>query len=311
LLEEDIEVEGLSGTSAGGMNALAVMQGLLKGGRQGARDALRDYWTQMSERMKSFPVQRTPLDKATGYYGLDRSPLFHAFEQFAATFSPYQWNPLGLNSLRDFAAEFFDFGLLQASKSPKAFLSATNVLTGKLKVFSGKEIRLESLMASACLPILFPAVLVDGEYYWDGGFIGNPALFPLIYNCDSPDILIVELTPMRRPKLPTTMHEISNRLKEITFESCLVRELRAIEFITQLIDEGKIVDKSVKRLNMHIIRDESLFSELDLTSARNTEMEFMEFLFEHGRKTAEEWIGEHFDAIGVRSTISPNRRSTD
>jgi NTE family protein len=144
---------------------------------------------------------------------------------------------------------------------------------------------------------------VDGEYYWYGGFIGNPALFPLIYNCESPDIVVIQLTPMRRPKLPTTAHEISNRLKEITFGSCLVREMRAIEFITKLIDEGKIVDKSMKRLNMHMIHNEGLFTELDLTSARNSEIDFLEYLFEKGRKTAEEWIAENFDAIGSRSTV--------
>lgn len=303
LLEDDrIIVEGLSGTSAGGMNSAAIAQGLRKGGNESARKELREFWLKIAKTGENSLLKPTYYDHMIGNFGLGNSP-FYMFMNFMKGFlSPYQMNPANINPLADFVDEFFDFNLLHMDGTPKLFLCATNVRTSKLKIFSGKEISKDALLASACLPFMFQAVEIDGEHYWDGGFVGNPAIFPLIYECDTQDIIVVQLTQLRREKIPTTAQEIIDRHKEITYDNCLLREMRAIAFTTGLIDKGIVKDGALKRLYMHVIRNEDTFEALDLSSALNTDLHFLEHLYDQGRKTADKWLKNHFDDIGKRSS---------
>ncbi len=292
-------IQGVSGTSAGGMNATAIVQGLAMGGNEQARKVLFHYWKSMSELAKKIsPVTPNPLDKMTGNFNLDRSPTFMMAKQIQDLLSPYQLNPLNLNPFQDFIKDYFDFPTIHKCKDHKLFLAATNVRTGKIKIFSNEAVNEKVLMATACLPFLFQTVEIEGEPYWDGGYIANPAIFPLIEHCSTSDVLVVQLRKTYCNKIPTTQEEITDRLKEITFNGCLVREMRAIHFITNLIDQGVIPEGKMKRVNMHLLKNEEVFQDLNLTSALNTDWDFLMHMFEEGRKTAAAWLEEHFDRIG-------------
>ncbi|MGL4825024.1 MAG: patatin-like phospholipase family protein, partial [Alphaproteobacteria bacterium] len=217
-------------------------------------------------------------------------------------FSPYQMNPFNINPLETFAKSFFEFERLSHFKDIKLFLCATHVNTGKLKIFRLEDLRVEVLLASACLPFLFQAVEINGEHYWDGGFVGNPAIYPLIYECDTPDVMVIQLTAMHREGLPKTAREIIDRHKEITYNACLMREMRSINFISKLMDDGLLDPKKIKRLNIHLIRNAETFSELEISSALNTDWSFLEHLYNEGRKTGKDWLEQHYDDIGVRTT---------
>lgn len=304
LLEDGrFEIDGMSGTSAGGMNAVAVAQGLMKDGPQGARDELRQFWTKISESGKHSSLNnRGPIDKMMGKYTMYNSPGFVIFDYLSRLFSPYELNPLQIDPLKDVILKCFDFENLRNFKGCKVFLCATHVYTGKLKMFSLDELKPECLLATACLPSIHNAVLVDGEYYWDGGFIGNPALFPLIYNVETPDIVLIQLNPIVRNKLPTTAREIGDRLNEITNNASVMREMRVIGYISKLIDEGKLDPATNKRLHMHLIEDESAFQELGWSSKLNTEWDFLSHLFEKGRNAADKWIKENYHNVGKKTT---------
>lgn len=304
LLEDGrFEIDGMTGTSAGGMNAIAVIQGLMKGGAQEARDELRKFWTAISESGKHSSLNnRGPIDKMMGKYTMYNSPGFVVFDYLSRMFSPYELNPMQVDPLKDVIMKLFDFDALRKFKGAKAYLCATHVFSGRLRVFSLDEMRPECLLATACLPTIHNAVLVDDEYYWDGGFIGNPVFFPLIYNCEATDIIFLPLNPTIREKLPTTSREIADRLNEITNNASVVREMRAISFITDLIDQGKLDPKTTKRFNLHVIEDEDAFQELGWSSKLNTEWEFLTFLFEKGRAAADTWIRKNYDKVGKEST---------
>lgn len=296
------EIEGLSGTSAGGMNAVAAAQGLVKGGDQGARDSLNHFWEKISESARHSPLKPGPMDRFEGKWTMNQSPFFVAFEYMTRMFSPYEFNPFDTNPLRDVVKELFDFPLLNKTIFPKVFLAATHVYTGKVKVFDNAALKPECVLASACLPFLHRAVDVDGEFYWDGGFIGNPVLFPLIDNCPTSDIILVRINPITRPTLPTHARDILDRLNEITSNASMIREMRAIAFITKLIDDGKITDGSLKRLHMHDIAAEDAFQQLGFSSKLNAEWEFLTHLKEVGRNVTDIWIKKNFDKIGKEST---------
>jgi NTE family protein len=218
-------------------------------------------------------------------------------------FSPYQLNPVNHNPLRGVLMASVDFDALRRSACPiKLFLSATNVRTGKVKVFAREEITAESVLASACLPLMFQAVKVDGEHYWDGGYMGNPALFPLIYNCTSPDILIVHINPLYREELPQTAADILNRINEISFNSSLMREMRAISFVTRLIDEKRVIDNSLRRMLIHSISADEQMTRLSAASKLNGDWSFLTHLRDIGRESAESWISDNFVQIGREST---------
>lgn len=297
------EIEGLTGTSAGGMNAVAVAQGLMKGGNQEARDELKSFWQKICESGKNSPLNhRGPIDKALGKYTMYHSPGFVIFDYLSRMFSPYELNPLQMDPLKDVIASSFDFDALRKFKGVKLYLCATQVRTGKLRIFGLDELRMECLQATACLPTIHNAVKVDGDYYWDGGFIGNPVFFPLIYDCETPDIVLLQLNPTNRDKLPTTAREIGDRLNEITNNASVVREMRAISFISDLIDDGKLDAAKTKRVFMHLIEDESVFADLGWSSKLNTEWEFFTHLFEKGRAAADKWIKENYEHIGKKTT---------
>ena len=304
LLEDGrFKIEGLTGTSAGGMNAVAVAQGLLKGSQQAARDELRNFWTEISKVGKHSSLNnRGPIDKMLGKYTMYNSPGFLIFDLLSRMFSPYELNPAGTDPLRDTITKCFDFDALRKDDAVKVYLCATHVFTGKLKIFSNKDLKPEALLATACLPSIHSAVTVDGEYYWDGGFIGNPVFFPLIYNCETPDIIMIQLNPTVREKLPTSAREIADRLNEITNNASVVREMRAVSFISDLIDQGMLDSKKVKRVHMHVIEDEATFQDLGWSSKLNTEWEFLTHLFEKGRLAADKWIKENYEHVGHKTT---------
>jgi NTE family protein len=303
LLEDGrFEIEGLSGTSAGGMNAVAVAQGIAEGGNEGGRAKLTEFWTKISESSRHSSLKPGPLDKAAGKYTMNNTPAFMAFEFMTRMLSPYEFNPFDMNPLRDVVKEIFDFELLNKLIEPKVFLAATHVYSGKVKSFDNATMKPESVLASACLPFLHHAVMVDGEYYWDGGFIGNPILYPLIENCPTSDIILVRINPINRKTLPTHARDIMDRLNEITSNAGMMREMRAVAFITKLIDEGKVKEGALKRLFMHDISCEDAFQDLGFSSKLNADWEFLNHLKEIGQKTAADWIAKNFENIGKKST---------
>ncbi len=306
LLEEDrLEIDGISGTSAGAMNAVALAQGLCQGGPDGAKQLLEDYWTAVKEAARFSPIQRSVMDRFFGRWSLDFSPSYIASQQMTGLFSPYQFNPLDINPLRDIVDECFDFDVINKSQATKLFLCATTVRTGRPKIFRQPDISLDAVMASACLPNMFKAVEIDGEAYWDGGFMGNPPLFPLIDETDSRDILIIQINPFERPGVPTTAAEIENRLNEITFNASLIKELRAIGFLWEIIHHENLEREAYRDARLHMIGSEGELLPFSASSKINAERAFLTHLHDLGYKTAEAWLAKHGRDIGVRSSWMP------
>jgi NTE family protein len=304
LLEEDgLEIEGISGTSAGAINAAVLATGYTLDGRPGARQALDHFWRRLSETGRFGPIQRTPWDRAARGWNLDHSPLAAWFDTMTRLFSPYQLNPANYHPLRDLLDEVVDYDVLRKCPAVKLFVSATNVRTGKIKVFTCGDLSTSALLASSCLPYLFQAVEVDGEHYWDGGYMGNPAIYPLIYGGSAEDVIIVQVNPIERPDVPTTAAEILNRMNEISFNSSLMREMRAIAFVGALIEKEKLARDGYKRMRIHWIEGEEHMRDLGVFSKLNAEWEFLTHLKELGRDSADTWLGRHGDKIGVESSI--------
>ncbi|MFY9957766.1 patatin-like phospholipase family protein [Bradyrhizobium sp.] len=305
LLEEKyLGFEGLSATSAGAMNAAVFAYGLAVGGRDGARKALAGYWKRVSDAASLGPLQPSPIDRMLGDHKLAWSPAFSLMGFVTRVLSPYEFNPSDYNPLRNVVEQSIDFEVLRHPDCPvKLFLSATNVRTGKVKVFAGQEISVSAVMASACLPTMFHAVEIDGEAYWDGGYMGNPALFPLIYNCKSADIVIVHINPLYRKELPYAAGDILNRINEISFNSSLMREMRAVSFVTGLVKQKRIVDHDIRQILMHSITDDEFMGALSPTSKYNADWDFLIFLRDQGRKCANEWLASNFGKLGVESSV--------
>lgn len=305
LEEENLAFEGLSATSAGAMNAAVFAYGLTVGGREGARKALTDYWKRIGQMATLGPLQPSLIDKITGNYQLTWSPVFSAMNLLTRVLSPYQFNPANLNPLREIIEQSIDFEVLKRPDCPvKLFLSATNVRTGKVKVFAGEEISAAAVLASACIPTVFQAVEIDGEAYWDGGYMGNPALFPLIYNCKAPDIVIVHINPLIRKEVPRTADEISNRIDEISFNSSLMREMRAVSFVTRLVTQHRIVGEELPHVLIHSIADDAFMESLSSTSKSNADWCFLTYLRDQGRKCAGDWLAKNFVKIGLESSVN-------
>ncbi|MGH7088790.1 MAG: patatin-like phospholipase family protein [Stellaceae bacterium] len=301
LEEEALAFEGISATSAGAMNASVVAYGLTIGGRQGARTALDNYWRRISKAAAQGPLQPSWIDKITKDHSLRFSPAFMFFDILSRLMSPYELNPMNINPLRDVVQESVDFSVLNDPQCPyKLYLSATNVRTGKVKLFEKGELSVDAALASACLPFMFQAVEINGEAYWDGGYMGNPALFPLIYNCDSADILIIHINPLERNEIPKTASDILNRINELSFNSSLMREMRAISFVTRLIDQNLL---NAKRILIHGISDDQLMTHLGVASKLNADWEFVTHLRSVGRQRAEEWLAANYAKLGTESTV--------
>lgn len=310
LLEDDgVDIDGISGTSAGAMNAAVLASGLVLGGRAGARAALRSFWETVSRIAIASPLQPTPLDAWLGRWNIDSSPAYVFMDVMSRLVSPYQANPFGLNPLADVLDETIDFACLTRPEAIRLFICATNVRSGNIKIFENAELSSQALLASACLPYLFQAVEVDGEHYWDGGYMGNPALFPLIERCGAQDIVIVQINPIRDSDVPKDARHIMDRANEIGFNATLIRELRSIELINKLSRGGSLSAgaRHLKHMKIHMIEDEALMAELGFSSKLNAAWDFLFFLFDHGRRVADAWLVDHRDDLGVRSTWQAKR----
>lgn len=301
LEEEWLEIEAISGTSAGAMNAAVLASGLARGGRAGAREALDLFWRKVSEAARFSPFQRSPLDVLLGRWTLDNSPLFVAMDMMSRVVSPYSLNPAGTNPLTDILAEIIDFDAL--AKSPvKLFITATNVRTGRGRVFRNAEITPDVLLASACLPTMFQAVEIDGESYWDGGYAGNPTMTPLIKESDALDTILVQINPVERPGTPRTARDILNRLNEVSFNAVLLKELRMMALLRQSASAATGESARWARMRLHRITSDAM-ADLGYSSKLNAEWEFLTMLHNEGRRSAEAFYREHRDAIGKNSTL--------
>jgi NTE family protein len=304
LLEEPgFEIDGVSATSAGAMNAVVLAHGLTVGGREGAMLVLADFWKLVAGIAKSSFLQPSWYDRITNNHRLEHSPGYFLLDMLSRVFSPYQINPFNYNPLRPVLEQVVDFEGLRRRCAIKLFLCATNVRTGKVRLFTNDEICVERVLASACLPFLSQAIEIEGEYFWDGGYMGNPALFPLIYGCQSRDIVVIHINPTERPEIPKTAPEIINRINEISFNSSLFREMRAIAFVTKLIDDGRVPDGGLKRMLIHAIEADDVMQALGPASKLNADWDFLVHLHDIGRERADQWLAAHLDLIRVESTV--------
>jgi NTE family protein len=302
LLEEPwLRIDGISGTSAGAMNAAVLIEGHADNGADGARAALENFWRRVSRAALLSPLRRTPLDVLLGRWTLDHSPVFVAMDLMARLFSPYDLSPGGANPLRDVLAQTVDFDRL-AQAPIKLFVTATNVRTGRGRVFRNSEITPDVLLASACLPTLFQAIEIDGESYWDGGYSGNPTITPLVRECSSKDTIVVQINPVERPGLPRSARDILNRLNEVSFNAVLLKELRMIALLRQVAQPDN--SESAKWADMRIHRISSkMMVELGYSSKLNAEWEFLCMLRDEGRRAGEAFLAAHQEDLGRRSTF--------
>ena len=303
LADGRIGIDGISATSAGAMNAVVLAHGLAEGGVDGARSALTAFWRRIAQATAASPLQFSPFDRASQNNPLAFNPAFQVFDVLVRLFSPYQLNPMNFNPLRSILEQSVDFERLRRGNNIKLFLNATNVRSGKVRVFKNADITPDAVMASACLPFLFQAVEIDGEAYWDGGYMGNPAIFPLIYECQSRDVVVVHINPIARPDVPKTALDILNRMNEISFNSSLMREFRAIAFVTRLIDEGKVADGGLKRMLLHAIEADEVMQGLGANSKLNADWEFLTHLCKEGQVAAERWLAANFRHLGRQSSV--------
>jgi len=301
--EPNFQIDGVSATSSGAMNAVVLAHGLTVGGREGAKQALADFWQKISEVGKTSLLQPSWYDRLTHNHGLEHSPAFVFLDMVTRVLSPYQFNPLNYNPLKSILEAVVDFERLRSECVIKLFLCATNVRTGKVRVFDNNEVCVMRVLASACLPFLSQAVEIDGEYFWDGGYMGNPALFPLIYSCESRDIIVIHINPTERSDIPRTAPEIMSRINEISFNSSLLREMRAIAFVTKLIDDMRLTDNNLKRVLVHSIEADDVMQGLGVTSKLNADWEFLMDLHRTGRERADRWLKAHLARVGVESTV--------
>jgi NTE family protein len=306
LLEEPwLSFDGISGTSAGAMNAAVMIDGHAAGGADGAREALERFWRKVSEAARFSPMQRGPLEILTGRWTLDYSPVFAALDMAARVISPYDLGPLASNPLERILLECVDFDRLKRARI-KLFVTATNVRTGRGRVFRNADTTPDALLASACLPTLFQAVEIDGEPYWDGGYSGNPSLAPLIRECDSRDTIIVQINPIERPGTPRTAREIHNRLNEIAFNSALIKELRAAALLRRVADPGSGEGAVLAQMRLHRIASDVMI-ELGYSSKMLAEWDFFLMLKETGRTAAGQFLDRHGADLGVRASLDIDR----
>jgi len=295
-----LRIDAISGTSAGAMNAAVLADGWTKGGASGARAALDAYWDRVASAAVFSPLQRTPLDRALGRWTLDHSPVFIGFDLMARVVSPYTLNPHGFNPLEKILDESIDFARL--TQSPiKLFVTATNVRTGRGRIFRNAEITPDVLLASACLPTLFQAVEIDGEAYWDGGYAGNPTITPLIRESNAQDTILVQINPRERPGTPRSASEILNRLNEVSFNATLMKELRMIALLRQVADPGSGEGARWAGMRMHRVMTE-MMTDLGYSSKLNAERAFLQMLRDEGRRAAGAFLDAHADDLGQRST---------
>jgi NTE family protein len=298
-----LDIEAVSATSAGAMNAVVLADALTDGNRDHARERLSAFWKAIADAGAAYnPVQ--PLRDWSGRsLPVEQSPFYWMFDTMTRLFSPYQLNPINFNPLRHVLEKHVDFEKLRHTKGIDVHLCATNVETGKVRIFNRAEITPDTVLASACLPILFQTIEIDGNHYWDGGYIGNPAIFPLIYGSHSCDVVIVHINPIVRHGVPKTAPEIVNRINEISFNSSLMREMRAIAFVTRLIEQGKLKATDMKQMLIHSIRDDEAMTAHSIGSKLSPDWQFLSELKDSGVATTQRWLSAHYADIGRRSTV--------
>jgi NTE family protein len=300
LEDERLVIEGISGTSSGAMNAVALAYGLTIGGRDGAQRVLAEFWHRVGINMPDAAPAKNP-------HTVGRTLATEGALTLTHLFSPYQLNPLNLDPLREIVTSLIDFERLRAECRLKLYIAATQVRTGKLRLFETKELSAEALLASARLPSWHHAVVIDGEAYWDGGYTGNPALFPLFYNCDSLDIVVILLHPLSRPDLPTSASGIHHRTAELSFGTTFLREMRTIVQAKKQVDShvfalGRL-ERRLRRLHVHLIEADQFLAEQDGASKLNIDGAFLALLRDRGKVQADAWLQYNFDHVGKRSSV--------
>ena len=285
------------------MNAVVLADGFVPGGADGARERLQAFWHGVSRDSGPAGAADEIIDHLLGFWKMPALSPFAYFEQLAGLTSPYRLNPLNINPLRGLIESLVDFDAVRRSKTLKLFISATNVRTGKIKVFTGAEVDANALLASACIPTIFQAVEIGKEAYWDGGYMGNPALFPFFDTPSSADILLVQVNPIRRDEVPKTAGEIMERINEITFNSSLLREFRAIDFVNRLMAENRIDVKHYRANRLHRIDATRALRDYTASTKLDTSWTFFRELHEAGRAAAKDWLSRHFDDLGVKATV--------
>ncbi|MDA8586687.1 patatin-like phospholipase family protein [Rhodobacteraceae bacterium] len=305
LFEDDrLWIQSISGTSAGAMNTVVASQGMYDGGAVGARKALRAFWKDVSDAGKHSPIKRSPLDMMMGNWDLEYSPGYRMMDMISRMSSPYDFNMVSFNPLRKLILDHVDFDMMNGCADGfTMFISATNVETGRVRIFKREELTVDAVLASACLPSMFQAVEIDGQHYWDGGYMGNPVLSP--FKTDSPvdDTLIVQINPIVSEGVPKTAQQIQNRVNEISFNASLLKELRVIRDMNNLISSGELDAKRHRSTRLHVIEAQDRMAPLGASSKMNTEWAFLEHLFDIGRDAAGTWLAKNYDSIGKQSTF--------
>lgn len=305
LEDERIEIEAASGTSAGAMNAVVMAEGLAEGGRVKARAQLSEFWKAVADALAA----TSQINQAwAGFFPAwlgDINPAVFAWQAMTQSASPYLTNPLDYNPLRDIVLNEVDFDRVHACTTMKLYIAATNVETGRAEIFTGKRVTLDSVMASACLPTLYKAVEIDGVPYWDGGYTANPALEPLITHAASQDMLVVQINPDKRPGAPIMMHQILDRLNEITFNASLLDAVNQIELVNRQIQCGRLKETGYREIFLHRIGGGKTAADWGVATKINASWEFLQLLFKQGRTETDAWLKAHFDDIGQRGTAGP------
>ncbi|MDR0744362.1 MAG: patatin-like phospholipase family protein [Holosporales bacterium] len=290
-----LEIMGISSTGLGGIAGAALIQGLIQGGNKVASSILREYWISIYNLLRQMaPLATNPLEQVIKYYNFSDN-----WSSFSTGISPYDKNPLNINPFLEFLESFFYYNIINEEKEKKIFISTTHVESGKIKIFSNEEISSDVLMASFCLPYVFHSVEINSEHYWDGGMVANPAINPLINGVPSKDIIVIQLSKTRCPSIPTEFEDIKNRIMEINYNSHLLREMRAIYFISKLIDEKKITNGSLKRINMHVIRNESYDLTNNLFQNFTSDWQAIIDLYTEGYNTAKRWLSINYEKICI------------
>jgi NTE family protein len=310
LEEEQLEIDGISGTSAGAMNAVVLADGLMQNGRAGAREALRRFWSQVTNASGVSPLPN-PLGALFRAWTSDASPFHMYMDWMTRMWSPYQLNPFDLNPLRDIVTRLVDFKRVRACNKIKVFIAATNVRTGTLREFRIHELTPDAVMASACLPLIFQAVEIEGEAYWDGGYLGNPSLLPLVEESPAHDLVLVQINPVRRDELPRQPQQIMDRINEITFNSSLVKELRSIALLKQLIEDERLPHDSLEghlfrqidALRLHRIDGTDALIRLGAATKMQAGWTMVRRLHGYGREAADDWLARNLTHVGRRSTL--------
>lgn len=290
------------------MNAAVTAYGLTQAGPSGAREALKRFWRTIAEKGAYSMMQPSWADRVLGPGNMDFSPGWFMADFLSRMLSPYQMNPANYHPLREILSEQIDFERLRRSSVVKLFVCASNVTTNRLRVFERSEMSVDAVLASACLPTMFQAIEIDGEHYWDGGYMGNPPIFPLIYECASPDVILVMINPILTEEVPKSAQAILDRINTLSFNSSLMREMRAIAFVSRLIDHGFEDEGRLRKMFIHCVDAEQQLRTLGVSSKLNVEWEFLMWLFELGRQQADAFLLEHFSSIGERSSVDIEQR---